>query len=1043
MNKKWILFFVAVGAAVIALICFLFLGNREPDVDKFRVQMKTTAETKASSTKAPATQAPVTNAPATQTPVKNESAQDTDDPFAVELNAVHPDTTETGADDSYEVALYTEPPEKKATQSGGAGQAKATAEPPTIIENSATDPDDEGEETFGKEAIFQTGKAGVNFATGEGPGSAGYQEADGYGIETVIVYTAEEIAAAPAASAPVSPAEPVASLAGITVDFGAASLASENATLTVRTLPDRTDEANGFGVSAWDLELSGQDAFDGPVAVTLPYGDLGGQNPAAVIMPQHYNEELGRWEYVSYDIHPEAGTVTVYLRHFSPVSVIRWLLGLDEEKEKLDSAQSRMLKLAVMPEQIKEEIEQNPEIQKQLAEFGTIISRAKADQKTLYENGGILELLYKNLGNCFDSAALSTSMLEYVKYIKPKTAGVFSAISLAYLTYDTGKKATDQYMNGKTGDSILTLLKASPDFIVGLLSVKAASDAIAGVSTLAIAQPEILMAVGAVFLVKNLMDANYPAEAEPEKTMSPMDKTYINAPYGNLYWDRRSHEMIAIPPDINETFNDTAIRQMQNSGIKPTDNPDSDVMIQVFFGDELCRTYYTKEFLEVYEGFKARRAAFREAGTNELGTYLTDSYSIVRLGPLYEDVNDWWNPGWRDILKYIQETHREDPENWFPTMMTYLEKADEAAYEYAYDKGIFTGYSITDNQLSSTDVIGTILDRMKKRNMFKSFNQNCLAVSDEKNIASLQAMKKNQNRVVRFRLQDKEGKAMTFNETEYAGKFIIMDTHPKEYTLTEPWVVEMNQPDYLTCTYNGYAMAGSPKKLLVYDSREAYQNGGEPLKEIPLEKEVGEKSITHTLKLPRARQEGTVYRFKEMANMAFGIHGDILVKLMWSAAENMTITLREDGTFSAHGSSETEEKPEPKWVSTGLLNSKAGYWASSSHAYQLSFDLSGQIEKDGKPGSCTIKGKMEGWYEYTRGDSVHRETRESTFEGIGSEARLEHSEEGDLLIVGFLHHEDDGHCELNVKDTTKYADSDQIKTEDSDWILRFMMVKEP
>ena len=30
---------VALFRAVIALICFLFLGNREPDVEKFRVQM--------------------------------------------------------------------------------------------------------------------------------------------------------------------------------------------------------------------------------------------------------------------------------------------------------------------------------------------------------------------------------------------------------------------------------------------------------------------------------------------------------------------------------------------------------------------------------------------------------------------------------------------------------------------------------------------------------------------------------------------------------------------------------------------------------------------------------------------------------------------------------------------------------------------------------------------------------------------------------------------------------------------------------------------
>ena len=974
MKKRWILFFLVIGAAVIGCICFLFLKPRDPDMTQYMLKPTATAQANAAATKEP--------------------------------------------------AAPTAAPEPEAT------------DPP------AAEAEDSGEETLTTADLYRTGQPGVDFALGAGPGTAGYQEADGYGVETAVVYSPEEIAAAPAFTAQVSPGEPVASLAGITVDFTAVNLASETATLTVRALPARTDEANGYAVTAWDLELTGQDTFEDPVAVTLPYGDLAGRDPAAVVIPQHYNRELGRWEYVSCDLHPEDGTVTAYLTHFSPVSVILRMLGLEEEEpEQLNSEQSRMLKLTVMPEQIKSELEENTTVRSQLENFGTIIARAKADQQTLYENGGILETAYKNIGNCFDSASLTASLLEYMKYIGPKTAGAFSSISLAYLTYDTGKKATEQYLNNKSGDSVLTLLKASPDFIVGLLSVKAASDAIAGASTLAIAQPEILLTVGAVLLVKNIMDANYPAGEETKPSMSPMDRAYFTAPYTNLYWDRRSHEIIAIPPAIGEDFNDTEIRRMQRDGIEPTDNPDPDVMIQVSFGDSLYNTYYTREFLEVYDEFRARRAAFREAGTNELGSWATTQYDIVRLGPLYEDANDWWNPGWRDILNYIRETHREDPENWFPVLLGYLEKADEAAFEYAYNRGVFTGYQVADNQLSSADIIGTLLDRMKRRSMFKSFNESCLAASDQKNIANWQTLKKHQNRVVRFRLQDKEGKPMTFADSEYAGRFIILDTNPKEYTLSEPWVADMNQSDYLTCTYNGYVMAGSPENLLVYASREAWEKQEKPVKTIPLGK-VGEKNITKTLKLPRARRAGTVYRFKESANACFGDYGSWITHLMEKAVENLTVTLGEDGSFAVHGDAEDRQEAEREWVSIGLMNSSSGYWFSRGYEYTLSFDLSGKLDRTQNAGTCAITGKVGGWEEVTKGDYVSRETYDFDFQGEGSEVRLEQTEDGEALIIGFLHHEENDVCEMTIRKKTTYSNVDRVKTETSDWIFRLKLIRE-
>lgn len=221
--------------------------------------------------------------------------------------------------------------------SGTTGSVQITATPELPL--SVTNPpesreDDEKEEELNESDLYRTGTAGVDYAAGQGPGTPGYQSADGYGAETVIAYTASEITAAPAVTAEISAEQPVARMEGMTVDFGENNLNNQNSTLTVRFLPDRVDLDNGYSVVAWDLELSEQEEFDYPVAVTVSYGDLGGRDPASAILPQHYNESLGRWEYVSYEIHPESGTVTAYLTHFSPLFPFHLSLRRGERRKR-------------------------------------------------------------------------------------------------------------------------------------------------------------------------------------------------------------------------------------------------------------------------------------------------------------------------------------------------------------------------------------------------------------------------------------------------------------------------------------------------------------------------------------------------------------------------------------------------------------------------------------------------------------------------------------------------------------------------------------
>ena len=924
---------------------------------------------------------------------------------------------------------------------------RATATPalPSATDDGQDADGSEAEEELAESDLFHTGTAGVDYALGRGPGTPGYQAADGYGVETTIVYTASEIAAAPAASARVSADRPSASLAGITVDFGEENLNEETGTLTVRSLPARVDEANGFSAVAWDLELSGQEAFDFPVAVTVPYGDLGGRNPASAILPQHYNEQLGRWEYVSYEIHPEDGTVTAYLTHFSPISLFLSLFGGEEEKDSLTSSQSRMLKLRTMPEEIKQSVREDKDLQKLLNDnFQSIVAQAKEKPSALFEKGGAMDLLYRNLGNCFDAVSLTASIADYVKMLPPPCAGYLTAFGLGYMTYDTGKKASEQLFRSdgslwdRTRDSAATLLKASPGFIAGLLAVKSAADAAIGIAPLWYTEPGLMLVVGSVLLIYNLIDVNSEEiKTEPE---AMLDQVYRAAPYNTLYWDKRTHEIIAIPNGwIDTDYIDVRIQRKQRQGLEPTDDPDPDSTILVKYGDEVYKAYYTKEFLEVYETFKARRELLANEATRLVGTYQVEEYSIVPLGALYEDTNDWWNPGWRAILNYIRDTRKDDPESWYPTLLKYMEQADETAFEYAYNLGIFTGYPVANPTLTSADIVADLLSRMKKRSMFKRFNEACLAAFDEKNTRNWQKMKYMQNREIKFVLKDKKGEEMTFNDTRFAGKYIVFDTNPEHYVLADPWAAEMNSSTFMTCTYNGYLMAGSPVKLKVYDSEQAYRNGAEATETIKLKK-AGEKAKTVTLKLEREQRPEVSYRFDTAlyamgAGVVYCQNGETIIG---EALKDTSFTIDPNGRFAIHGSAtDSFSGDRVKRADFAILfdtdDSNDKYaWSETSHIDSVSLDLSGTFNTNSKEGSCVLTGTTSGSAVYRTGyESGKVSTDTTSYDGVlkGETNHLwtEYSDEGkDYLYIAF-------HYRQNQDGETDYELFHDVGTTYSDY----------
>lgn len=446
-------------------------------------------------------------------------------------------------------------------------------------------------------------------------------------------------------------------------------------------------------------------------------------------------------------------------------------------------------------------------------------------------------------------------------------------------------------------------------------------------------------------------------------------------------------------------------------------------------------------------------------GTRQTGVWWVEDYNIVPLGALYEDANDWWNPGWRAILNYIRDTKKDDPESWYPTLMEYMKKADEEAFAYAYDLGVFTGYPVVNPTLTSADILSDLLSRMKKRQMFTSFSGACLAAFDKKNIQNWQKMKYMQNREVQFLLKDMEGKEMTFNDTLYAGKYIVFDTHPSDYVLSDPWVADMNSSAFMTCTYNGYLMAGSPEKLLVYSSEKAYREGKEKPEEIPLKKKVGEKAKTLTLKLKREKRPEESYRF-DMVTNARG--PGVIYKndrpLIEAALANTSFVLDSSGRFTIHGSASTNYTSDRyKDYNLSILEDMSDdvrdkyAWSEDSRFDSLSVDLSGTFNTASGKGTCTLTGTASGsdidrtGYESGKIITMTK-TYDGTLNGETNHLWIVHDEGLDYLYIsfGFKKNQDGEYDYELVHDvTTTYSEyGTERENQGMELELRFIKIAE-
>lgn len=150
-----------------------------------------------------------------------------------------------------------------------------------------------------------------------------------------VTYTADEIAAAPAAETAVSPAAPTATAGAVTVSFPTWDL-SEADTLSVRTLPEKTDPATGEKLIAYDLSLlSGQHQFATNMTVRIPR--TAGDHAGRVMW---LNPGTDTWEPLIFKVSEDGLYYDVYLDHFSIIAE-----GVKEFVERSDGCMFRIEKL--------------------------------------------------------------------------------------------------------------------------------------------------------------------------------------------------------------------------------------------------------------------------------------------------------------------------------------------------------------------------------------------------------------------------------------------------------------------------------------------------------------------------------------------------------------------------------------------------------------------------------------------------------------------------------------------------------------------------
>ena len=677
------------------------------------------------------------------------------------------------------------------------------------------------DEIYEELKVYKTGEAGVDYATGDGPGSDGYQKMDGIGLETRLVYTEDALTAAPSETAAVKAEEE-------TVKFQNTELQlylvpGEPGTVTLASLPKLTDQENGFDLSGWQLDLPDESLIY-PAALTVPLPDLQGQDPYCTLVAQQYDPAIRRWTYIAYTIHEEAQNVTLYVEKSGTVGLFSFLpegkktvsisdlFGITahaaDEKPDLDAYESQNLKFGVLPAQLLKKNEAiDPQLAKQIeSNYQHVTDRAKtfSDSVELYKKDQAFGLLLSKAEETYHMnsdeaglAALGVSFYEYAKSLPPTSVGAaLTSIGLVY-THINAMRAWNEAQSWK--DIAWAIFYYGPEYAAAFISLFAST-------TVA---PELMLLMGVTLLFRSVAYPALQEQKEVPKT-TPMDILYIDDGWENLYWDKNKNKVVYKTDYIYNVIQRTLEKDPSKLAYLEDKNN-----IEIFGFDYA-------EFKEMHES-------------------RSSDQDLVHLNS-FKFANRGGSAGWRLMLDYIRKTYADHPDQWVDIFMGYLQECSDQAYAYASD-AFFAyhfegaeGYSQYDHTFNIDEELmkNWVLSNFDQK-LMQEFEQACLAQAEKNSAARLGAYSAMVDRKVTFKLTDQSGKAITFNDLgEYKGKYIIFDTTPIGYTLTEPWRASMNSQTILKCTYNGYLLANHPTKLLVYESEADYKKKKDPIARIKI-----------------------------------------------------------------------------------------------------------------------------------------------------------------------------------------------------------------
>lgn len=680
------------------------------------------------------------------------------------------------------------------------------------------------------------------------------------GVDSSIRISTQEINSAPKAAASVTQSNPQAKAGNVSVDFGNFNL-KEDTTLTVRTLPSKTDSVNGYTASLWSLDTGSQKEFILPVKVTVPY-DASVKDPEAELDAQCWNEDAGSWENVSFDINTSDHTITMVLYRATVFGIFR------DENAAEDMDDSGLKKLISYKNAGKDawlSVDAATKLKPtkaSYAKYAKLLNTSLSEQKfNDILNSRLTDPL--EYTNVLDGTGLATNISNWGN-------GVISFGNLICQEYGTLKNAAnlkefltgsgamlcgiglgitaldyaEQTMNGKKTDKEY-LLNAWPELLLTAASIPeslgavagfingtgAAASAAAAAGTTTLAPWLTAIAAVAVLAKYQMTSQKEPAKVEYAELLSLMrvmtEETYFNPKTGRLY--------TYLP--------ETAVNRLKALG---TDD---------------------------YE----KKGLTKSAVSAVLSHYRPDAYqsSYVRLGnsryPNYS--------GWAEIMDYITKKYKKNPEKWIGELENYASVAADfgspdpsevnvLAYAFLGESALGLGdqffgpqgkASYQDIKKCSDYIRYEVMDGLQNNKFFKNFAENFNEKVEQINRRNWKKQIKELSRELTFTLMNQRGVKVSFNElAEYKDKCICFETAPAAFTLKSPWRVNMDSSTIASSTYFGYTEMGcrvqqlgntntadATQYLLVYNNAADCLAGDEPISRIPFigPKEYGQKEI--------------------------------------------------------------------------------------------------------------------------------------------------------------------------------------------------------